>query len=463
MNANWEKTENNKGNLTVEVDAERVNHALDEAFKKVVKQVEVPGFRKGKVPRFIFEQRFGVEALYQDAVDILLPEAYSEAVEETEIEPVEQPEIDIEQIEKGKNFIFTATVTVKPEVKLGTYKGLEVVDKDTTVSEEDIDNELEQLRERFAELVVKEEGEAENGDTVVIDFEGTIDGEPFEGGSAENHSLEIGSNSFIPGFEEQLIGVKPGDEKEVTVTFPDDYQAEELSGKEATFQVKIHEIKRKELPELDDEFAKDANENVETLDELKQDIRQRLEEQKEQEAENAKRDSVVEKASENAEIDIPDPMIENELDRMVQEFEQRFQAQGITPDMYYEITGTSKDDLREQFRDDAEKRIRANLTLEAIAKEENVEVSQEDVDKELENMAETYNQSVDDIKNLLAVQGGGTDVLKEDLRIRNTIEFLVEQSKPVPEETAEEETSGEENTETSDADDKENESTEAKQ
>lgn len=447
MTAKWEKTEKNKGELTVEVDAKQVNEALDQAFKKVVKQVNVPGFRKGKVPRFIFEQRFGVEALYQDALDILLPKVYPEAIDETGIEPVEQPEIDIEQMGKGKDLIFKAAVTVKPEVTLGQYKGLDVVEKDTTVTDEEVENELKQLQERFAELVVKEEGQVEEGDTVVIDFEGFVNDEPFEGGKAENYSLEIGSGSFIPGFEEQLIGLETGDDKEVKVTFPEDYHAEELSGKDAVFKVKVHEIKRKEVPELDDEFAKDANEDVETLDELKQDIRKHLEEHKKQDAENHKRDTVVEKASENAEIDLPEVMIKNELDRMVREFEQRLQAQGITTEMYYQITDSDEDALREQMKEDAEKRIRANLTLEAIAKAENIEASDEDVDKELKEMAETYKQSVDDIKKLLEAQGGGTDAIKEDLKLRNTVEFLVEQSNPVKEEDQEEQNTSDENLE----------------
>lgn len=431
MNANWEKTEKNKGVLTIEVEAEKLNGALDQAFNKVVKQVNVPGFRKGKVPRFIFEQRFGVESLYQDALDILLPEVYPAAIDEAGIEPVDQPEIDIEQIEKGKELIFKATVTVKPEVKLGDYKGLEVEDRDATVADEDVENEIKQLQERFAELVVKEEGEVEDGDTAVIDFEGFIGDEPFEGGKAENHTLEIGSGSFIPGFEEQLVGAKAGDDKEIKVTFPEDYHAEELKGKEALFKVKIHEVKRKELPELDDEFAKDADENVETLDELKKKTRERLEEQRKQEVENYKRDTVVEKASENAEIEIPEAMVENELDRMMREFEQRMQSQGVTMDMYFQFSGQDKDGLRNQMKEDAVKRLRANLTLEAISKAENVEVSDEEADKEIEKMAETYNQSVEDIKNILTMQGGGTDAIKEDLRLRNTVDFLIKESKPV--------------------------------
>ncbi|MBM7644742.1 trigger factor [Scopulibacillus daqui] len=428
VTAKWEKQEGNQGTLTFEVDAESFNKSLDKAFKKVVKKVNVPGFRKGKVPRKIFEQRFGVESLYQDALDIMLPEAYSKAVDETGIEPVDRPEIDVEKIEQGSPVVLTAAVTVKPEVKLGEYKGLEVEKQDTEVTDEDVDNQIKQLQERFAELVVKEEGEVEEGNTAVIDFEGFVDGEPFEGGKAENYSLEVGSNTFIPGFEEQLVGLTVGAEKDVKVTFPEDYHAEELKGKEATFKVKLHEIKEKQLPELDDEFAKDVNDEVETLDELKETIKKQLKETKERNAENATRDTVVEKASENAEIDIPEAMIETELDRMVREFEQNIQSQGLTLDMYYQFSGTDQESLREQMKDDASKRVRANLTLEAIVKAENIEVSEEEIEKELEKMAENYKLSTDQVKQMLAMQGGN-DLIKSDLQLRKAVDFLVEHSK----------------------------------
>src|SRR5699024_159889 len=280
MSAKWEKQEGNEGVLTIDVPAEDFDQALDKAFKKVVKTVQIPGFRKGKVPRKIFEKRFGVESLYQDAVDIVLPEAYMKAVEETGISPVDQPEVDIEEIEKGKNLVFTAKVIVKPEVTLGEYKGLEVEEQSVEVTDEDVEQELEAQRQQHAELVVKEEGNVEEGDTVVMDFEGFMDGEAFEGGKGENHSLEIGSGQFIPGFEEQLVGKETGEESESEINFPEDYHAEELAGKKATFKVKIHEIKEKELPELDDEFAKDVDEEVETLDELKKKKKEQLEEQK---------------------------------------------------------------------------------------------------------------------------------------------------------------------------------------
>ncbi|KGP73862.1 trigger factor [Pontibacillus yanchengensis] len=426
MSAKWEKLEGNEGQLTVEVDAEEFDQALNQAFKKVVKDVQVPGFRKGKVPRPIFEQRFGVESLYQDALDIILPEAYSNALQETGINPVDRPEVDVEQIEKGKNLIFTAKVTVKPEVELGEYKGLEVEEQDTEVTDEDVENELQQQQEKQAELVVKEEGTIENGDTVVMDFEGFVDGEAFEGGQADNYSLEIGSGTFIPGFEEQLVGKSSGEETEVEVTFPEEYHAEELAGKTATFKVKVHEVKTKELPELDDEFAKDVDEEVETLAELKEKTKARLQEEKEREAENTKREELVNKATDNAEINVPDAMVDTELDRMVKEFEQRLQMQGMTMDMYFQFTGQDENALKEQMKEDASKRVKTNLVLEAISEAENVVVTEEDVNAELENMASMYQTDVDNLKQML---GGNTDAVEEDLKIKKAIDFLVAESK----------------------------------
>ncbi|KRT94057.1 trigger factor [Bacillus glycinifermentans] len=422
MSVKWEKQEGNEGVLTVEVDADTFNKALDYAFKKVVKQVSIPGFRKGKVPRGLFEQRFGVEALYQDALDILLPVEYPKAVEEAGIEPVDRPEIDVEKIEKGENLIFTAKVTVKPEVKLGEYKGLGVEKDDTAVTDEDVQNELKSLQERQAELVVKEDGKVEEGDTVVLDFEGFVDGEAFEGGKAENYSLEVGSGSFIPGFEDQLVGLEAGAEKDVEVTFPEEYHAEELAGKPAVFKVKIHEIKAKELPELDDEFAKDVDEEVETLAELTEKTKKRLEEAKENEADAKLREELVLKASENAEIDIPQAMIDTELDRMMKEFEQRLQMQGMNLDLYFQFSGQDENALKEQMKEDAEKRVKSNLTLEAIAKAEDLQVSDEEVEEELSKMAEAYNMPVENIKQAI----GSTDGMKEDLKIRKAIDFLVE-------------------------------------
>lgn len=427
MSAKWEVLEGNRGVLTIELDAEKLNEGLDLAFKKVVKQVNIPGFRKGRIPRGMFEQRFGVESLYQDAIDILLPEAYANAIDETGIEPVDRPEIDVEQIEKGKSLIFKATVTVKPEVTLGEYKGLEVPAVETTVTDEEVEAEIKALQEKQAELVVKEEGTAELGDTVVIDFEGFQDGVAFEGGTAENFSLELGSGQFIPGFEEKLVGVATGESTEVEVTFPEEYHAEDLAGKPATFKVTVHEIKGKELPELDDEFAKDVDEEAETLAELKEKIKTRLENDKKHQAEHTVRDTVVEKASENAKMDIPSAMIDTEIDRMMSEFEQRLQMQGMNLELYFQFSGQDEAALKDQMKEDAEKRVRSNLTLEAIVAAENIEVTEEEVNAELENMSQMYNMPVDAIKQAL----GGVENLQMDIKMRKAIDFLVENSKTV--------------------------------
>jgi trigger factor len=425
MSVKWEKLEGNTGVLTVEVPAEKVNEGLTAAFNKVVKTVNVPGFRKGKMPRPMFEKRFGVESLYQDALDILLPEAYGNAIDETGIEPIDRPDIDIEQMEKGKELIFKATVQVKPEVTLGDYKGLEVEDFDATVTDEDVAKELETLQNRQAELVVKEEGTAELGDTVVLDFEGFVDGEAFEGGKAENHSLELGSGSFIPGFEEQLVGLATGESKDVEVSFPEEYHAAELAGKPAVFKVTLHEIKGKELPALDDEFAKDVDDEVETLDALKEKIRTRLEDSKKHEAEHHLRDSLVEKAAENAQVEIPEVMVTSEVNRMLQEFEQRLQMQGMNLELYFQFSGQDENALREQMKEEAVNRVRVALTLEAIAKAENIEASDEDVNAELEKMAGMYNMTVDNIKQAL----GGLEGIKGDLQKQKAVEFLIENKK----------------------------------
>ncbi|MEJ8765044.1 trigger factor [Oceanobacillus sp. HCA-5259] len=426
MTAKWEKQEGNKGILTFEVPAEEFDQALDQAFKKVVKDVQLPGFRKGRVPRGLFEKRFGVESLYQDAVDIVLPEAYSKAVDEADIFPIEQPSVDIEQIEKGKELIFTAEVEVKPEVTLGEYKGLEVEEESVEVTDEDIEQELKNLQEQHAELVVKEDGEIAEGDTVVIDFEGFTDGEAFEGGKGENQSLEIGSGQFIPGFEEKLIGKKPGEETEIDVTFPEEYHAENLAGKEATFKVKIHEVKAKELPELDDEFAKDVDDEVETLEELKTKKKEQMLEERTQAAETAKRESLIEKASDNVEVDIPDAMVENELEQMLAEFEQRLQMQGMTLEMYSQFSGQDEDALKEQMKEDAAKRVKTSLTLEAIANAENLEATEEEVNEEIDKMAGMYGVEKDQLVQIL---GGNTETIQNDLKIRKAIDLLVEHSK----------------------------------
>lgn len=427
MAANWEKVENNQGILTVEVDASEVDKALDQAFKKVVKKVQVPGFRKGKVPRKIFEARFGVESLYQDALDILLPIAYGQAVRETGIEPVDRPEVDIQQMERGKNLIFKATVTVKPEVKLGDYKNLTIEPKEFTVTDEDVDAELKQMQERHAELVAVEDESAQNGDIAMIDFEGFLDGVAFEGGKAENYSLELGSGTFVAGFEEQVVGMKPGEEKDIKVTFPEEYHSPNLAGKEATFKVKLNSLKRKNLPALDDEFAKDVSE-FDTLEELKADTRKKLEEKAAKDKEQYIREQLVLKAAENAEIDLPPVMVEHELDQMVQEFAQRLQFQGLTLDMYYQFSGMDESKLRDQMRDDATTRVRTALVLEAIGKAENIEVSEEDVNKELERLAGIYGRPADELRKIFTAQDG-LAALKRDLQTRKTVDFLVAENK----------------------------------
>ncbi|MDT0739604.1 trigger factor [Staphylococcus chromogenes] len=425
MTATWEKKEGNEGLLQVTVPAEEVDKALDQAFKKVVKQINVPGFRKGKVPRPIFEQRFGVEALYQDAVDILLPKAYSNAVEEAGINPVDQPEIEVTQIEKGKEFKFDATVTVEPEVELGDYKGLEIEKQDTELTDEEVETTINQRLEAMADMVIKEDGKVEEGDTVNLDFDGYVDGEQFEGGQADGYDLEIGSGMFIPGFEEQLVGLKVGEEKDVEVTFPEEYHAEELAGKPATFKTKINEIKTKEVPELDDELANELDSEANTVDEYKENLRKQLAESKATEAENVQKEEAITKATDNAKVDIPDAMIKTEEDRMLQEFAQRLQQQGLNLETYFQISGQSEKDLRGQMKEDAEQRVKTNLTLAAIADAENIEASDEDVEKELETMSSQFGISVDDIKATL----GNTDIVKNDVRVKKVIDLLVNEAK----------------------------------
>jgi trigger factor len=427
MKANWEKIEKNVGLLDVEIDAEQVATALDRAFRKVVNKVNVPGFRKGKVPRGIFEARFGVEALYQDAIDILLPEAYTKAVEETGIEPIDRPEVDVEQFARGQTFKFKAKVTVKPEVKLGEYKGLVVPSEETPVTDEEVQAELDRLQNRHAELIVVEEGPAQMGDTTVIDFEGFLDGEAFEGGKGEGYPLELGSGSFIPGFEEQVVGLNIAEEKEVNVTFPENYQAENLAGKAVVFKVKLHEIKRKNLPALDDEFAKDVSE-FDTLDEFKADLKKTMQERKAKEATSAREQAIVDKAAESAEFDLPQVLVDNELDTMVKDFENRLRMQGMTLDVYYQFSGQDEAALKEQMKADAEKRVRNNLVLEEIAKAENLEVSDADVQEEFESLSKVYGRPVDELREIF-VSNGYMDNIRSDLKVRKAVNFLVDNSK----------------------------------
>ncbi|EED2260101.1 trigger factor, partial [Listeria monocytogenes] len=379
-------------------------------------------FRKGKVPRQIFNQRFGEEALFQDALDILLPEVYSAAIDEAGIDPVDTPQVNIESMEKGETWVLTAEVTVKPEVKLGDYKGLEVEKRETELTTEELEAELKQLQERQAELVVKEDAPAENGDTVILDFEGFKDGVAFEGGQAENHSLELGSGQFIPGFEEKLVGLKAGDEADIELTFPEEYHAEDLAGQPVVFKVKLHEIKTKEVPALDDELAKDIDEEVETLDELKEKISKRLQEAKEESVAQAKQEEVIAKAVENAEVDIPHAMVHHEADHLMNHFAQDLQAQGLTPELYYQFTGQTEEAMHAQMEKDAEKRVKMNLVLEAIAEAENIEPTEEAIDEEISTLAEKYGMEKDAVRAAL----GDMSELKSDLKIRKAIDVLLD-------------------------------------
>ncbi|EQC1983219.1 trigger factor [Listeria innocua] len=424
MSVKWEKQEGNVGKLTFEIEQEKVKEGLDRAFVKVRKTLNVPGFRKGKVPRQIFNQRFGEEALYQDALDILLPEVYSQAIDEAGIDPVDTPQVNIESMEKGETWVLTAEVTVKPEVKLGDYKGLEVEKRETELTTEELEAELKQLQERQAELVVKEDAPAENGDTVILDFEGFKDGVAFEGGQAENHSLELGSGQFIPGFEEKLVGLKAGDEADIELTFPEEYHAEDLAGQPVVFKVKLHEIKTKEVPALDDELAKDIDEEVETLDELKEKISKRLQEAKEDSVAQAKQEEVIAKAVENAEVDIPHAMVHHEADHLMNHFAQDLQAQGLTPELYYQFTGQTEEAMHAQMEKDAEKRVKMNLVLEAIAEAENIEPTEEAIDEEISTLAEKYGMEKDAVRAAL----GDMSELKSDLKIRKAIDVLLDRA-----------------------------------
>lgn len=422
MSAKWEKKGTNDGVLTFSIEQAVIEKGLTQVFNKVKKNLNVPGFRKGKVSRTVFNRMYGEEALYEDALNAVLPEAYEAAVLEAGIEPVAQPKIDVESMNKGEDWVITAEVTVKPEVKLGEYKNLTVSKQDREVTDEDVEARLKREQESQAELVIKEDAAAENGDTVVIDFEGFLGDEAFEGGKGENYSLELGSNSFIPGFEDQLVGKKAGEEVEVNVTFPEDYQAEDLAGKEAVFKVTVHEVKAKELPELDDEFAKDVDDSVESLDELKEKFRKELTEAKEAAAEEAKDEEAIRLAVENAEIvELPHVMVHDEVHRSMDEFLNNMQRQGISPEMYYQLTGSTEEDLHKQFEGEAETRTKTNLVIEAVAKAENIEVTQEDIDAEVKDLAEQYNMPEAQVRKVL-----NNDMLEHDIRMKRAVETITE-------------------------------------
>ncbi|HEY8361711.1 MAG TPA: trigger factor [Tissierellaceae bacterium] len=391
MKALLEKKENNKAHFTVEIPAESFEDALQKAYLKNKHRFNIPGFRKGKAPRKIIELNYGEEIFYEDAINLLLPDAYEEAVEELKLEPVAAPEVDIDEIKKGQPIVAKFEVFVKPEVKLGDYKSIEIEKVEYNVTDEHVEQELKMVQERNARIIDAGDRPVKEGDILTIDYKGFIDGKEFPGGSAEGQILEIGSGQFIPGFEEQLVGKNKGEEVEIVVTFPEDYHAEDLEGKEATFKVKIHEIKEKELPVLDDEFAKDVSE-FDTLEEYKQSIRERLEKEFKYREEIDNENNLLDKVMEICEVDIPDVMIENQVENELKEFEYRLRMQGLTLDQYLSFTNTTVDDLKIQLKPMAAKRVKGDLVLEAIAKAENIEVTEEDIDKELEKMAESYGQ-----------------------------------------------------------------------
>ncbi len=429
MKASWERVEGEKNQvlLRVEVDEVAVQKGLDQAFTKVVKTVNVPGFRKGKVPRNVFESRFGIEALYNEAIDFILPEAYDQAVRETGIEPVDRPDIDIEQFGHAEPFIFTAKVTVKPEVTLGKYKGLKIEKKDFSVSDEKVNNDLEALRERHADIIVVEDGEVVDGDTAVIDFEGFLDDVAFQGGKGANHPLVIGSGSFIPGFEEQVIGMKKDEDRDINVTFPEAYHSEDLAGKAVVFKVKLNEIKRKELPALDDEFAKDLN--FDTLDALKADLREKLEKTAAQDEEVYLKEQALLLAGENAKIDIPEAMIDYEVEKMLSNFDQQLTGQGLNLELYLQYMGQDIDSLRDQFRADAMKRVRSDLVLEAIAAKEELVATDEEIDIEIARIALTYGREAAEIRQILEADPDGIKNMELDVKYRKALDLLVAESK----------------------------------
>ncbi|KHD43963.1 trigger factor [Streptococcus hongkongensis] len=425
MSTSFENKATNRGVITFTIGQDQIKPALDQAFNKIKKDLNVPGFRKGHMPRPLFNQKFGEEVLYEDALNIVLPSAYEAAVAELGLEVVAQPKIDVVSMEKGQDWTINAEVVTKPEVKLGDYKDLAVaVEASKEVTDEEVDEKIERERKNLAELVVKEDVAAE-GDTVVIDFLGSVDGVEFDGGKGDNFSLELGSGQFIPGFEEQLVGVKAGETVDVNVTFPEEYQAEDLAGKDAKFVTTVHEVKAKEVPELDDELAKDIDEEVETLAELKAKYRKELEAAKEIAYDDAVEGAAIELAVENAEIvELPEEMIHDEVHRAMNEFMGNMQRQGISPEMYYQLTGTSEDDLHKQYEAEADKRVKTNLVIEAIAKAEGFEASDEEIEKEITDLAAEYNMPVEQVRSLLSA-----DMLKHDIAMKKAVEVITDSAK----------------------------------
>ena len=407
--------------LTIEVAAEDLEKAMQNAYQKAKGRISIPGFRKGKAPRKMIEQMYGKGVFLEDAVNALIPEHYSKALAECELEIVSQPTIDITQAEPGKAFIFTAEVAVKPEVTLGDYKGVEVPKTEITVTDEDVEAELKKEQEKNSRTISVEDRAAQLNDIVTIDFEGSVDGVPFDGGQATEYPLTLGSNTFIPGFEEQLVGAKVGDDVDVKVTFPEEYQAKELAGKEAIFKCAVKKIEAKELPELDDDFAKDVSE-FDTLAEYKEHVKTNLEDKKANEAKRAKEDAAVDKVIENAQMDIPEAMISFQSRQMVDDFARRIMQQGMTMEQYFQFTGLSEEKMMEEFKPEAEKRIRTRLTLEAIVAAENIEVSEERLDEELQKMADSYKMEVDKLKEYMGENE--KKQMKEDIAIQEAVTLI---------------------------------------
>ena len=426
MSVQVEKLEKNMAKLTIEVSAQDLEKAIEDAFQKNKNKISVPGFRKGKVPRKMVEKMYGQEIFYEDAANALIPEAYEKALDECTEDIVSSPKIDVVQIEAGKPFVFTAEVALKPEVKLGKYKGVTVDKVSTEGTDEEVDAEVGRERENNARNVEVTDRPVKDGDITTIDFEGFVDGVPFEGGKGENYPLTIGSGTFIPGFEEQLIGAEIGREVEVNVTFPEDYQAEELKGKAAVFKCTVKEIKEKELPELDDEFASEVSE-FETLAEYKADVRGKLEEKKAKEAKDAREAAVIDAIVKDSDMEIPEPMLETQQRQMVDEFAQRIQMQGLSMEQYMQFTGASYDQLTEQVKPQAEKRIQSRLVLEAIAKAENITATDEEFEEELKVMAQAYQMEVDKVREMLPEKS--TAQIKEDIAVRKAAQFAVENAK----------------------------------
>ena len=425
MSVQVEKLEKNMAKLTVEVPAENVEKAIQGAYNKMKKSINIPGFRKGKAPRQLIEKMYGKEVFYNDAIDAMLPSAYSDAVEECGEEIVSHPQIDVVQIESGKPFVFTATVAVKPAVELGEYKGIQVEKAPIEVKDEEIEAQITKEREANSRTVTVDDRAVAQGDIVTLDFEGFVDGVAFEGGKGENYDLTIGSNTFIPGFEDQLVGAEIGKELDVNVTFPEEYGAKELAGKAAVFKCKVNGIKVKELPAVDDEFAQEVSE-FDTLDEYKADIKAKLLKEKEDEAARAKEDAVIGKIIEGAKMEIPDAMVEYQTRQMLDEFAQRIQSQGISLDQYFQFTGLTYEHMMEQVKPQAERRIKSRLVLEAVAAAENIEATEEDFDAEVKRMAEGYKMEADKIKELMGE--AGKKQIMEDLAVRKAVDFVVSEA-----------------------------------